>query len=70
MALIRYVRAPAASAGVSWPQALRGVRAWLARRCVWLRRCWRGWSTSPPLDWVKAGRPIYVYLPRGQHTHR
>jgi hypothetical protein len=58
-----------AGVGVSWPQALRRVRAWLAP-WVWLQRCWRGWSTSPPplplqqaLDWVRAGRPIYLYLP-------
>jgi DDE superfamily endonuclease len=58
-----------AGIGVSWPQALRRVRAWLAP-WVWLQRCWRGWSTSPPppplqqaLDWVMAGRPIYLYLP-------
>jgi hypothetical protein len=50
-------------------QALRRVRAWLAP-WVWLQRCWRGWSTSPPprqlqqaLDWVRAGQPIYLYLP-------
>jgi hypothetical protein len=37
---------------------------------VWLQRCWRGWSASPPplplqqaLDWVRAGQPIYLYLP-------
>jgi hypothetical protein len=37
---------------------------------VWLQRCWRGWSTSPPprqlqqaLDWVSSGRPLYLYLP-------
>jgi hypothetical protein len=60
--------APAGIA-VSWPQALRRVRAWLAP-WVWLQRCWRGWSTSPPpqqlqqaLDWVMAGRPLYLYLP-------
>jgi len=54
---------------VSWPQALRRVRAWLAP-WVWLRRCWRGWSASPPplplqhaLDWVSSGRPLYLYLP-------
>jgi hypothetical protein len=58
-----------AGVGVSWPQALRRVRAWLAP-WVWLQRCWRGWSASPPprqlqraLDWVMAGQPIYLYLP-------
>jgi hypothetical protein len=58
-----------AGVGVSWPQALRRVRAWLAP-WVWLQRCWRGWSTSPPprplqqaLDWVRAGQPISLYLP-------
>ena len=42
----------------------------LAGPWVWLRRCWRGWSASPPplplqqaLDWVRAGRPINLYLP-------
>jgi hypothetical protein len=37
---------------------------------VWLQRCGRGWSTSPPprqlqqaLDWVRAGQPLYLYLP-------
>ena len=40
------------------------VRAWLT---PWLlQRCWRAWSTSPPvqamLDWVAAGRPLYLYL--------
>ncbi len=46
-----------------------GVRAWLAP-WVWLQRCWRGWSASPPppalqqaLDWVRAGQPLYLYLP-------
>jgi hypothetical protein len=54
---------------VSWPQARRRVRGWLAP-LVWLQRCWRGWSTSPPprqlqqaLDWVMAGRPTYLHLP-------
>jgi hypothetical protein len=37
-----------AGVGVSWPQALRRVRAWLAP-WVWLQRCWRGWSASPPV---------------------
>src|SRR6266545_311731 len=47
----------------------RAWRGWLIPS-VWLRRCWRGWSTSVPppalrlaLDWVQAGRPIYLYLP-------
>jgi hypothetical protein len=58
-----------AGVGVSWPQALRRVRAWLAP-WVWLQRCWRGWSASPPprqlqqaLDWVRAGQPLHLYLP-------
>jgi hypothetical protein len=53
----------------SWPQALRRVRGWLTPS-VLLERCWSGWSTSPPppqlqqaLDWVRAGRPIHLYLP-------
>ncbi|HZC99105.1 MAG TPA: hypothetical protein VFA46_02600 [Actinomycetes bacterium] len=63
------VRPAAADAALSWPKALRRVRAWLAP-LVWLQRCWRGWSASPPprqlqqaLDWVMAGQPIYLYLP-------
>src|SRR6266542_1464924 len=51
------------------PVATGGGRGWLIPS-VWLRRCWRGWSTSVPppalrlaLDWVQAGRPIYLYLP-------
>jgi len=54
---------------VSWPQALRRVHAWLAP-WVWLGRWWRGWSTGPPpphyraaLEWVRAGQPLYLYLP-------
>ncbi len=60
---------PRAGGGVSWPQALRRVRGWLAP-WVWLQRCWRGWSTSPPprqlqqaLEGVGAEDPIYLYLP-------
>ena len=55
--------------GVSWPKALRQVRGWPAP-WVWLQRCWRGWPASPPplplqqaLEWVMAGRPVYLYLP-------
>jgi hypothetical protein len=59
-----------AGAVLSWPRALRRVRAWLAP-WVWLQRCWRGWSSGPPprqlqqaLDWmIMAGQPIYLYLP-------
>jgi hypothetical protein len=50
----------------TWPVALRRVRAWLTPWLL-LQRCWRAWSTSPPvqamLDWVAAGRPLYLYLP-------
>jgi hypothetical protein len=51
---------------VTWPVALRRVRAWLTPWLL-LQRCWRAWPTSPPvqamLDWVAAGRPLYLYLP-------
>jgi hypothetical protein len=54
------VRRPA----VTWPLALRRVRAWL-EPWVMLRRYWRGWSTRPPplplqtlLTTPARGRPI------------
>ena len=54
--------------GVVAAGAASGAR--LAGPWVWLQRCWRGWSTSPPprqlqqaLDWVRAGQPLYLYLP-------
>ena len=63
-----------AGRGCPGPGALRRVRGWLIP-AVWLQRCWRGWSTSAPppplqqaLDWVRSGRPIYLYLPPYQQT--
>jgi hypothetical protein len=54
---------------VSWPSALRRVRAWLAPLSM-LERCWRAWSPAPPplelrllLDAVAAGQPLHLYLP-------
>jgi hypothetical protein len=60
---------------LSWPQALRRVRAWLAP-WVWLQRCWRGWSASPSppplqqvLDWVGLDDPsTSTYYPNQQTT--
>jgi hypothetical protein len=52
---------------VTWPAALRAVRAWLE---PWGRlwRSWRGWSRQPPppqlqalLDWVRHGTGIDLY---------
>ncbi len=52
---------------VSWPEALRAVRAWL-EPWVMLWRYWRGWSALPPplelarlLEWVWQGRGINLY---------
>jgi SRSO17 transposase len=52
---------------VSWPVALRRVRAWL-EPWVMLARYWRGWSVQPPppalqalLDWLGQGQPIALY---------
>ena len=52
---------------VSWPGALRAVRAWL-EPWVMLWRYWRGWSNRPPppqlqalLDWVQQGQELYLY---------
>ena len=52
---------------VSWPVALRQVRAWL-EPWIMLGRYWRGWSNQLPppelqalLDWVWRGRGIYLY---------
>ena len=49
---------PAPRPRMSWPVALRRVRAWL-EPWVMLARFWRGWSAQPPppplqrlLDWV------------------
>lgn len=58
---------PAHRPRVSWPLALRQVRAWL-EPWIMLARYWRGWSTRPPppalqalLDWVGRGHPIRLY---------
>ncbi len=52
---------------VSWPAALRAVRAWLDP-WIMLWRYWRGWSDKPPpsqlqelLEWLRQGRGIDVY---------
>src|SRR6266487_4858650 len=52
---------------VSWPQALRAVRAWL-EPWVLLRRYWRAWSALPPprplqqlLEHLHQGFPLYLY---------
>ena len=52
---------------ISWPVALRRVRAWL-EPYVMLLRYWRAWSEKAPpeplqtlLDWLWIGRPLYLY---------
>ena len=52
---------------LSWPKALRAVRAWLAP-FHWLTRCWKDWAQPPPelatlLEAVGSGVPINLYLP-------
>ena len=54
---------------VSWPAALRRVRAWL-EPWLMLGRYWRAWSQLPPppelqalLTWVQRGFPIYLFEP-------
>jgi len=58
---------PSRRPDVSWPVALRRIRAWL-EPWIMLARYWRGWSAQPPpsplqalLDWVGQGRPILLY---------
>ncbi len=53
---------------LSWPQALRKVRAWLEPYLM-LTRYWQAWSLKPPprqlqrlLDWLFQGRPLYLYV--------
>src|SRR5215203_5734832 len=53
---------------VSWPEALRAVRAWL-EPWIMLRRYWRAFSGMPTprqlkalLDWVFSGRGLYLYV--------
>ena len=57
------------AARLSWPVALRQVRAWLTPWSM-LQRCWRSWSPAPPprqlqllLDAVAAGQALHLYLP-------
>src|SRR6266700_579463 len=52
---------------LSWPQALREVRAWL-EPWVMLQRYWRAWSAQPPplplqqfLDALCLGMPLFLY---------
>ncbi len=52
---------------VSWPLALRAVRAWL-EPWIMLRRYWSGWSQQPPppalqllLSWLEHGHAIALY---------
>lgn len=47
---------------LSWPAALRAVRAWLEPR-IMLWRYWRAWSTRPP------PRPLQLLLDRLTHGH-
>ena len=57
------------AAALSWPRALRAVRAWLTPWTV-LQRWWTAWSTAPPppqlqalIDSVTAGHGLNLYLP-------
>lgn len=52
---------------VSWPMALRAVRAWLDP-WIMLRRYWSGWSSLPPppalqrlLHWLEQGQTVALY---------
>ena len=52
---------------VSWPRALRAVRAWL-EPWIMLRRYWRAWSEQPPpgplqglLEALEHGQALYLY---------
>ena len=52
---------------VSWPMALRAVRAWL-EPWIMLRRYWQGWSPLPPppalqflLEWLEQGHTLALY---------
>lgn len=52
---------------LSWPEALRQIRAWLEPYLM-LKRYWQAWSREPPprqlqqlLDWLFEGKPIYLY---------
>ncbi len=55
--------------GVSWPQALRRMRGWLAP-WMWLQRLLArvvdkraARQLQQALEWVGVGQPIYLYLP-------
>jgi hypothetical protein len=57
------------AAALSWPRALRAVRAWLTPWTA-LQRWWTAWSTAPPppqlqalIDSVTAGHGLNLYLP-------
>jgi hypothetical protein len=59
--------AQAAPPQLTWPQALRAVRAWL-EPWVLLRRFWQAWSALPPphplqqlLEYLSQGFPLYLY---------
>jgi hypothetical protein len=52
---------------MSWPKALRAVRAWL-EPWIMLRRYWNGWSLLPPppalqclLHWLERGQALALY---------
>ncbi len=52
---------------VSWPEAVRAVRAWLEPWML-LTRWWQAWSDRPPppalralLEWLWEGHPIDCY---------
>jgi hypothetical protein len=58
---------PADRHPLTWPRALRRVRAWL-EPWVMLRRYWQAWSVKPPppqlqalLDWLWQGQGIDLY---------
>ena len=53
---------------MSWPEALRSVRAWL-EPWVMLWRYWKAFSGMPPppqlkalLEWVFSGKGLYLYV--------
>ena len=59
--------APHKAPDLSWPVALRRVRAWL-EPYVMLMRYWRAFSDLPPpeelralLEWVFSGKGLYLY---------
>jgi len=60
---------PVPARTVSWPSALRQVRAWLTPS-ISLQRWWQAWSNAPPppqlqalIDAVAAGQGLHLYLP-------